>query len=137
AQVQAIFDRSCVACHPSVVESLDLRPDASYASLVGVRAVEAPELVREIAGDPDRSFLWLKVAGLPGDPRRDPGVGGRMPQGQGPLSERELDTVRSWIEQGARTADGETVSADAVATPGAPLPVELPAATAPEGTGTI
>jgi hypothetical protein len=60
-----------------------------------------------------------------------------MPQGQGPLPQQDLDTIRRWIEQGAKNADGETVSADAVATPGSLERVELPAATGPQGNGTI
>jgi hypothetical protein len=137
ADVQAIFNRSCIGCHPSVVQSLDLTAAKSYAGLVGVRAVEAPDLVRVVAGDPDRSFLWLKVAGLPGDASRNPGVGGRMPQGQGPLPQADLDTIRAWIEQGAKNADGTTVSAAAVATPGSLQRVTLPDATTPDGQGTI
>jgi hypothetical protein len=137
ADVQRVFDASCTVCHPAVNASLDLTAAKSYASLVGVRAVEDPQLVRVIAGDPDRSFLYRKIAGSPGL-GSDPGIGGRMPQGQGPLPRGQVDLIRRWIAAGAPGPDGRTHSANEVATPGSiPAFTGAAAATNPVGSGTI
>jgi hypothetical protein len=131
AQVQALLAGKCSGCHPGVVPSLDLRAAQSYASMVGVRSIEAPALERVVAGDPERSFLFLKVAGVPGN-HGNPTVGSRMPFGQGPLAPAQIDLLRRWIEQGARDRSGKTTSRDEVATPGS-LPA-LAAAQVPEVT---
>ncbi len=119
AQVQAVFARySCAACHPIVNPSLDLRPGHQYASLVGVRAVEDPRLVRVVAGDPERSFLYQKIAGDPklGDV---PAIGARMPQAAPRMAQADIDLVAAWIRQGARNAQGKTAG-PTVPTPGSP-----------------
>lgn len=137
-QVQALFDTKCAGCHPNVMASLDLTGERSYEQLVGVPATEAPTLYRVIAGDPGNSFLFMKIAGREGL-GNDPGVGGRMPQGQGPLSATEVDLVRRWIEQGALGPGGRTPSPPTkVLVPGdIPGPITAAPATAPDGSGTI
>jgi hypothetical protein len=136
-QVQAFFNRHCVSCHPSVSPALDLRPGRSYSQIVGRPALEAPGLVRVIAGDPDASFLYLKVNGFPalGD---IPAVGTRMPPMAPRLPASEIRILRDWIMQGARNAQGRTVSAGAVPVPGArPAFTGAPQAEEDRGTGTI
>jgi len=117
-RVQQFFDKNCVQCHPTVNPSLDLRRGRSYAQIVGAPAVEAPGLVRVVAGDPDASFLYLKVNGFPelGD---IPAVGTRMPPMAPRLPESEIRVLRDWILQGAKNAQGRTVSASAVPVAGA------------------
>jgi mono/diheme cytochrome c family protein len=136
-QVQQFFDRHCVACHPSVNPSLDLRPGRSYRDIVGVPAVEAPGLVRVVAGDPEASFLYQKVQGVPG--LGDiPGIGTRMPPMAPRLPESEIRILRDWIAAGAKNAEGRTVSAGAVPVAGARDPIEgLEEATEERGTGTV
>ena len=135
--VQAVFDRQgCISCHPSVNSSLDLREGRSYDDLVGIRALEDPTLHRVVAGDPGRSFLYLKLGG--DAPIADiPAIGTRMPPRAPPIPEEELETIRRWIEQGAKDVDGET-GGPRVPTPGTP-PSDLDAAEAdsPRGSGTI
>ncbi len=125
--VRSILSASCSGCHPGVVPSLDLTESEAYAAIVGVRSTEVPSLPLVVAGDPDRSYLYLKVAGWPGN-GPNPIVGGRMPFGAGPLSPQELATIRSWILGGAKNEDGETVSAGQVATPGTVTALEKVAA---------
>ena len=133
AQVQALFDRSCTSCHPSVNPSLDLLPGHSYASLINQRALEDPAYLRVVAGDPGRSFLYLKVAGF----GRDGQIGGRMPFRRPPLAAADLRLLRDWIQQGAREPDGR-LPPPAVGTPGSEQPLlNVPAASRPTGTGTI
>ena len=118
SQVQAVFTKNCVGCHPSVNGAIDLRPGKAYASIVGVAAVEAPGRVRVIAGDPTASFLYEKINGHP-DLGDVPSVGTRMPPAAAQLPRDVLDTVGRWIAQGAKNDAGQTVSANAVQAAGA------------------
>jgi hypothetical protein len=137
SEVQGLWDEyGCTGCHPGVNSSLDLREDRSYEELVGIPALEDPSLVRVVAGDPERSFLYLKLGG--DAPIADiPGIGTRMPPRAPPIDEADLELVRRWIEEGAKNAEGET-GGPRVATPGTP-PSDLDAAEATQqrGSGTI
>ena len=137
SEVQAVWaEYGCTGCHPGVNSALDLREDRSYDDLVGIRALEDPELVRVVAGDPGSSFLYLKLGGDP--PVADiPGIGTRMPPRSPPIDPADLDLVRRWIAQGAKNEDGET-GGPRVPTPGTPpRDLDVPAATEQRGTGTI
>ena len=129
SEVNTLLTNKCSGCHPGVVPSLDLTAKNAYASTVGIRSVEAPTLARVIAGDPDHSFLYLKIAGWPGN-HGNPVVGARMPFGSGALKPDEIKLVRDWIREGARDEKGQTHSAGEVATPG--TVTELAAAKAPQ-----
>jgi Carboxypeptidase regulatory-like domain len=137
AEVQRVWEKyGCTGCHPGVNPSLDLREGNSYDELVGIAALEDPSLVRVVAGDPERSFLYLKLGGAA--PIGDiPAIGTRMPPRAPPIDEADLELVRRWIEQGAKNQDGVT-GGPRVATPGTP-PTELDvaAATQQRGSGTI
>ena len=138
SQVQSLFSKyGCTSCHPFVNPSLNLQPGKSYASLVGIRALEDPRLYRVVAGDPGRSFLFLKVGGNP--PIADiPAIGGRMPPSAPPIASGDLALIRTWIEQGAKGPGGKT-GGPKVTTPGSP-PTGLGGvqeAASPRGTGTI
>jgi hypothetical protein len=137
AQVQAVFEEyGCTGCHPGVNGSLDLRAEESYAELVGVQALEDPTLVRVVAGDPERSFLYLKLGGAP--PIADiPAIGTRMPPRAPPIDAADLELVRNWILQGAKGPDGRTGGPE-VPTPGTPpAGLDVALATGTEGTATI
>jgi hypothetical protein len=89
-----------------------------------------------VAGDPERSFLYLKLGGSP--PVADiPAIGTRMPPGEPPIPQDDLDLVRRWILQGAKGPDGKT-GGPVVPSPGNP-PTNLDVATATEveGSATI
>lgn len=100
---QTILSPRCAVpfCHDSAVASgnLNLEPAQAYDALVGVapdvEAARAAGLLRVDAGDPDNSFLLVKLAGPP------PGQGSRMPLGAPPLGEADMDLVRAWIAAGA------------------------------------
>lgn len=103
-----IFEPNCTyACHSGgefAAGGLDMKADP-YRTLVGVRAVadackESP-LVRVAPGKPAESLVYLKVASkLDGTPAP---CGDGMPAGadRAPLTAEEVDTIRSWIEDGA------------------------------------
>jgi len=137
AEVQAVFEQyGCTGCHPGVNPSLDLTAGKSYDQLAGVQALEDPTLYRVVAGDPGRSFLYLKIGG--DAPVGDiPAIGTRMPPRAAPVSDSDMDTIRRWILQGAVGPDGRTGGPE-VPTPGSPpRDLDVPAATETEGTGTI
>lgn len=137
-QVQSVFDRNgCIACHPGVNPSLDLTAASSYDELVGIRALEDPRLYRVVAGDPEKSFLYLKIGGAP--PIFDiPAIGTRMPPQAPPISAADMALVRDWILGGAKNAQGETGGPE-VTTPGSPPTglADRELATERTGTGSI
>jgi hypothetical protein len=138
SQVLSVFESNgCQGCHPGVNSSLDLRDEKAYDDLVGIKALEDPDLYRVIAGDPENSFLYLKVGGAPviAD---IPAVGSRMPPGAPPISAEDMKIIHDWIAQGAKRDDG-TIGGPQVTTPGTPPPsVEGTASsTEQKGNGTI
>ncbi len=99
AGIQPIFDKECVKCHgPKEKKAkLDLSAGESYKALVNAPSKEVPTMVRVKPGDPDQSYLWLKL-----EHRSSEGVG--MPKGffsSKKLSRNELDAIKAWIASGA------------------------------------
>jgi len=99
SSIQAgIFDRSCVraGCHLGAASEsrLSLRAGESRRGLVNVPSVEIGEMMRVVPGDPDRSYLILKLEG-------GRIVGERMPMGPHPLSPEAITVLREWIARGA------------------------------------
>ncbi|PWB77723.1 MAG: hypothetical protein C3F15_02665 [Holophagae bacterium] len=99
-QVQdLVFTPSCArsGCHAgsSPAQGLNLSVGQTYTNIVGVASHEQPSLNRVEPGDPQRSYLYLKVIG-------DPSISGsQMPRGGPPLSQAEIDLLSSWILSGA------------------------------------
>lgn len=126
---KAIFEkRGCAEaiCHGEASSGgLDLREGVSYDNLVDVRAGSVANTYRVVAGQKDKSLLWLNLAAksqpdLWTAPLRP------MPLDPVPaLTEDELEAVRLWIERGApRTGviPGTDTLLDACLPP--PLPLE-------------
>ena len=98
SSIQAnIFTPICTQCHAgaSAPLSFSLQAGFSYDQLVGVPSVEVPELSRVDPGQPDNSYVVMKIEGAPGI------TGGRMPLGLSPLSAERIAAVRGWIADGA------------------------------------
>ena len=94
-----IFTPRCafVGCHgPFPNLGLLLLRGQSYGSLVNVTSAELAPMKRVLPGQPDSSYIVLK---LQGDPRI---VGERMPYGGPYLSPAEIQKVRAWIAAGAK-----------------------------------
>ena len=86
ADVQPIFDASCVSCHPVAYPYLDLRRGRSYDDLVRVSAETKPAFYRVLPGRPELSYLLTH----PPDPSlRDV------------LSSDDRETIAAWIRAGA------------------------------------
>jgi hypothetical protein len=106
-----VFTPICVRCHSgaSAPEGLQLDEAHSYALLVGVPSVESPSLDRVNAGNPDASYLVMKIEGAAGI------VGARMPFGGPYLPQSTIDVIRQWISDGAQPAASATAMASAFA----------------------
>lgn len=83
SDVRPIFENNCSICHPDIVPSPDLRSGSAYGSLIGGGYVNTDE--------PESSILYQRLIG-------NPSV---MPP-SGSLPPGDINTVLSWIQQGAQ-----------------------------------
>ncbi|MCC7070753.1 MAG: hypothetical protein IT383_05490 [Deltaproteobacteria bacterium] len=90
----AVLSNRCASCHNGGAIDVDLRADAQQ-ELVGAASPGYPGEMLVVAGDPDASFLYRKMAGTQGPNRR-----GIMPP-DGAVGAAELALVRAWIADGA------------------------------------
>jgi hypothetical protein len=98
-----IFTPKCAVsgCHVGAGAPLGLdfsTTGTSFANLVGVASQEVPVLGRVTAGNPDSSYIVIK---LEGGARIAPGTA-RMPLNGTALSADEIAAVRQWIQNGAQ-----------------------------------
>jgi hypothetical protein len=130
-----VFTPICSKCHigASAPEGLQLDAAHSYNLLVGVPSVEQPSLERVKPGDPDHSYMVLKIEGAPGID------GGQMPLGETPLPQATIDAIRGWITNGAMKAPSSSL-ARAITLAAAPafsvestMPIDRAAVSAPIG----
>jgi hypothetical protein len=91
----SIFTPICSSCHAPGGDSPDLTSSNSYANIVNVASTEQPSLLRIKPGDPDHSYLVLKVQGSAGI------SGVRMPAVGTALTQVQIDAIRSWVTAGA------------------------------------
>jgi hypothetical protein len=98
-----VFAPICAKCHigASAPEGLQLDTAAhAYNFLVGVPSVEEPSFLRVNPGNPDLSYMILKIEGAPGI------EGGQMPLGETPLPQATIDAIRQWVTNGAPNVPG-------------------------------
>jgi hypothetical protein len=99
---QVIFERrGCTSsvCHGSAAQGgLDLSAGSAYANLVDVPSALG-QMKRVEPGDPERSFLWRKLAKATRGLDDVPGTA--MPNGLPPLPDAELEALEKWIHAGA------------------------------------
>lgn len=93
-----VFTPICTRCHigASAPQGLQLDAAHSYALLVGVPSVEKSSILRVNPGNPDSSYLVLKLEGASGI------AGGQMPLGGPYLPQSTIDVIRQWITDGAQ-----------------------------------
>lgn len=93
--VQPILTQNCATsgCHasPGPIAGLDLSAGQAYGNLVGVASGGNPSLLLVSPAVPDSSLIYLKLTAQGAS---------LMPPG-GSLPAEEIETVRSWIEEGA------------------------------------
>jgi hypothetical protein len=107
ADVQVILARSCAVggCHAGAEGasglSLPLEAGAWRDRVVGKRSVQNTSMDLVQAGNPAKSWLFVKVAGTPcGTCSPELGCGGRMPFNR-PLPDAEIASIEAWIRNGA------------------------------------
>ena len=103
-----VFTPICSPCHSgaSAPEGLMLDAAHSYNLLVGVPSAEVPTFDRVKAGDPNNSYIILKLEKGPGI------VGSQMPLNETPLPQSTINVIRQWITNGA--PQGTTSAANAM-----------------------
>lgn len=101
AEIAPLFAANCATCHLTGQEAgnMALIPAKAIESLVGVPSVEAPGLVQVVPGDPDASYLVMK---LEGTHVANGGTGAQMPFGAPPLPRESITKIRQWIAEGAK-----------------------------------
>jgi mono/diheme cytochrome c family protein len=94
AQVQTIFSESCTSCH-GTNGGLSLASPGSWANLIEV-AAQSSAGVRVVPFDSASSVLHRRVTG--------DGLQ-QMPLGGPPLPAADIETIRSWIDEGGARQD--------------------------------
>ena len=92
ADIRPILDKHCAECHMPGMEGAKksgFQID-SYASIM--KGTNLGPVI--VPGSAESSTLYILVAG-----KADPKI--NMPHGKEPLSAKEIDTIRLWIDQGA------------------------------------
>ena len=98
AQVSEIFAVSCAfsGCHSGGEPAGDLSLEGDFAArIVGVDSGQRPDFKLVDPGNPDKSYLLIKVRG------DDEMVSQQMPPGN-PLPAEQVEIIRAWIASGAK-----------------------------------
>lgn len=99
--IQPIFNASCTECHAhGALTDLDnvrlyLTPGDALDSLVNQPSAQDHSLTRVVPNDSANSLLYLKVSS------DRPPVGLRMPFFEEPISQKQINVIKAWIDQGA------------------------------------
>lgn len=95
SQVTDIFNRTCAraGCHAGSDPQMgmSLESESFFGHTVGAASQERPDLEIVRPGEPDSSYLLMKVRG------DEDIVGLRMPLAGDPLSESEITTIEAWV----------------------------------------
>jgi mono/diheme cytochrome c family protein len=99
-KIAPLFRGKCGTCHLTGTEAgnIQLTPDQAIAAIVDVASLEAPKYKRVAPGDPDSSYLVMKIEGTHIE---HGGSGATMPFAASPLSAQEIADIRQWIKEGA------------------------------------
>jgi hypothetical protein len=123
-----VFTPICSKCHigAGAPEGLQLDAAHAYDLLVGVPSAEEPAFLRVNPGNPDASYLALKIEGAAAI------EGAQMPLGEAPLPQATIDAIRQWIANGAPNVP-EAAAASRTFAVGATVPVDRSTVEAPVG----
>ena len=99
AHLEPLVIAHCLSCHQTdeAKAKLILDPGVGYERLVGPPSVQEPEMALVEPGEPERSYLWLKLQHTTEEGKGMP----RTIAGSKKLRETELELYRRWIEDGA------------------------------------
>lgn len=100
-QVQPIFSSNCASsgCHagPGAQQGMDLSSGNAYNSIVNKKSTEVSAFYRVEPSKSDSSYLYMKITGAAGI------TGARMPFQRGALGSSDMQTIKDWIDQGAKS----------------------------------
>lgn len=103
--IQPLFTNNCATpgCHvlPAPAQGLNLLAGEALRNTVGVPSAQRQGVLRIAGGDSNSSYLYEKIS------QPFPFVGSRMPLNRPPLSDADIELVRTWIDQGATTGEFE------------------------------
>jgi hypothetical protein len=122
-----VFRPSCAlstSCHSGArpAGGLDLSSAArAHQNLVGVAAASEADRVRVVPGDPQASYVMVKLGVVPG-PLGDGGT--RMPPNSPPICSEKLGAVERWIAAGAPGTTPDAGASDAAVDASSPPPVD-------------
>ena len=98
-RVRGEIDQVCSnadGCHGSGAGNMGLTPGNEFAAMINVASSEMPSLKRVLPGDPEHSYVYMKVA-------CEGGIDGQcMPLSSG-FDPRIKQMFHDWIEAGAPT----------------------------------
>lgn len=99
AHLEPLVIAHCLGCHEAEdpKAKLVLESGTGYGQLVGRSSVQQPEMVLVDPGDPEASYLWLKLQHTAAEGKGMP----RTPTGSKKLRPAELELYRRWIRDGA------------------------------------
>jgi len=88
---------------PIPIQRLDLSAGKTFSSTVEVKSTEMPRLLRIKPGNPDDSYLFQKIEGIPGISglQEPPGCPGPPLAGAQCPSADDIATIWQWITEGA------------------------------------
>ena len=98
AQVSEVFTVSCTisGCHSGGNPAGDLSLEGDFAArIVGVDSGQRPDFKLVDPGNPNKSYLLIKVRG------DDEIISQQMPPGN-PLPAEQVEIIRAWIASGAK-----------------------------------
>ena len=98
AEVSEVFAVSCAfsGCHSGGDPAAGLSLEGDFAArIVGVASEQRSDLKLVDPGNPDKSYLLIKVRG------DDEIISQQMPPGN-PLSAEQVEIIRAWIASGAK-----------------------------------
>ncbi|GEM_PF-3969596 len=97
SDVQPLYNGKCTICHSGTAATagLDLSTGNAYANTVNVDSKQDLTKKLILPSDADNSYIVIKVEG-----RQT--IGDRMPSGTGDLSAVEIQTLKTWINDGAQ-----------------------------------
>jgi hypothetical protein len=99
AHLEPLVVAHCLGCHESEdpKAKLVLEEGAGFEQLVGRSSVQQPEMALVEPGDPENSYLWLKLQHTAAEGKGMP----RTLTGVKKLRAEELELYRRWIVDGA------------------------------------
>lgn len=89
--VQKVFDTSCISCHSASGQKPPLVKNLVQSSLINKMGHHGNVLVKPHSSN--ESDLFIRITS------NDPHL--RMPRGADPLSSKDIQLIKSWIDEGA------------------------------------